>query len=245
VTSQHILYYCTYYSVSCTCTVHCTYFTYCTLYMQYMFPVSLFPMLRFHLQHLFTILVHTNISIHTYTCSHFIKYSHTSVHLVSFTTVNKHICISLVLGALHHRGSATERLPAFAGSRYGRQSNLSLQQTATTRMLQFSSRPQPRLSKANFANTDVHSFIEHIHQLIRAEAFDETVMETHIDEESIHYLATLFATTTVATARPIPTYWTVDWDVATIIEALEELYPLRAEHRHLSICGSARTELKK
>ena len=128
-----------------------------------------------------------------------------------------------------------ERFPAFAGSRYGRQSNLSLQQTATTRMLQFSSRPQPRLSKANFANTDVHSFIEHIHQLIRAEAFDETVMETHIDEESIHYLATLFATTTVATARPIPTHWTVDWDVATIIEALEELYPLRAEHRHLSI----------
>jgi hypothetical protein len=45
-------------------------------------------------------------------------------------------------------------------------------------MLQFSSRPQPRLLKANFANTDVQSFIEHIHQLIRAEAFDETVMDT-------------------------------------------------------------------
>jgi hypothetical protein len=42
-----------------------------------------------------------------------------------------------------------------------------------------------------------------IHQLIRAEAFDETVMESHIDEESNHYLATLFATTTVATAHPI------------------------------------------
>ena len=137
----------------------------------------------------------------------------------------------------HERGlnRLGERLPAFAGSRYVRHSNLSLQQTATTRMLQFSSRPQPRLSKANFANTDVHSFIEHIHKLIRAEAFDETVMESHIDEESIHYLAMLFATTTVATAHPIPTHWTTDWDVATIIEALEELYPLRAEHRHLSI----------
>jgi hypothetical protein len=33
VTSQHILYYCTYYSVSLTCTVHCTYYTYCTLYI--------------------------------------------------------------------------------------------------------------------------------------------------------------------------------------------------------------------
>ncbi len=53
VTSQHVLYYCTYYSVSFTCTVHCTYYTYCTLYM---FSVSLFPMLKFHLQHLFTLL---------------------------------------------------------------------------------------------------------------------------------------------------------------------------------------------
>ena len=33
VTSQHILYYCTYYSVSFTCTVHCTYYTYFTLYI--------------------------------------------------------------------------------------------------------------------------------------------------------------------------------------------------------------------
>jgi len=56
VTSQHVLYYCTYYSVSFTCAVHCTYYTYCTLYILYMFPVSLFPMLRFHLQHLFTLL---------------------------------------------------------------------------------------------------------------------------------------------------------------------------------------------
>jgi len=28
-------------------------------------------------------------------------------------------------------------------------------------------------------------------------------------------------------------HWTVDWDVATIIQALEELYPLQQEHRHL------------
>ena len=33
VTSQHILYYCTYYSVSFTCTIHCTYYTYCTLFL--------------------------------------------------------------------------------------------------------------------------------------------------------------------------------------------------------------------
>ncbi len=56
----------------------------------------------------------------------------------------------------------------------------------------------------------MHSFVEDIHQLIRAEACHETVMETHIDEESIHYLVTLFATTTVATTRPIPTHCTTD-----------------------------------
>jgi hypothetical protein len=84
VTSQHILYYCTYYSVSLTCTVHCVHCTIDidTLYAQYMLPVSLFPMLRFHLQHLFT------THVHTYTSSHFIKYSRSSVHLVSFTSVN-------------------------------------------------------------------------------------------------------------------------------------------------------------
>ena len=39
VTSQHILYYCTYYSVSLTCTVHCT-IDIDTWYVLYMFPVS-------------------------------------------------------------------------------------------------------------------------------------------------------------------------------------------------------------
>ena len=38
MTSQHVLYYCTYYSVSLTCTVHFTYCIYCTLYILYMFP---------------------------------------------------------------------------------------------------------------------------------------------------------------------------------------------------------------
>ncbi len=36
-----------------------------------------------------------------------------------------------------------------------------------------------------------------------------------------------------ASRDPITTHWTIDWDVATIIEALEELYPLQAEHKHL------------
>lgn len=37
-------------------------------------------------------------------------------------------------------------------------------------------------NRGNFANTDIHAFIQHIHQLIRAEAFNETVMVTLIDE---------------------------------------------------------------
>jgi len=37
----------------------------------------------------------------------------------------------------------------------------------------------------------------------------------------------------IASRNPITTHWTIDWDVATIIEALEELYPLQAEHKHL------------
>ena len=45
-------------------------------------------------------------------------------------------------------------------------------------------------------------------------------MQTQIDEESIHYLATLLARC-------------IDWDVATIIEASEKRYRLWAEHKHL------------
>jgi chromosome segregation ATPase len=41
--------------------------------------------------------------------------------------------------------------------------------------------------------------------------------------------------TEIASRHPITHHWTVDWDVATIIEALEELYPLQAEHKHLDL----------
>ena len=49
------------------------------------------------------------------------------------------------------------------------------------------------------------------------------------------YLQTLFRTTVVATNNPIRDPWTVDWDVATILDALDELFPLQAEHRHLTM----------
>ena len=56
-----------------------------------------------------------------------------------------------------------------------------------------------------------------------------------MDEESIMYLQTLFRTTVVATNNPIRDHWTVDWDVATILDALDDLFPLQAEHRPLTV----------
>jgi len=50
-----------------------------------------------------------------------------------------------------------------------------------------------------------------------------------IDNETI----IVFAPTETAYRNPITTHWAIDWDVVTIIEALEELYPLQAEHKHL------------
>jgi hypothetical protein len=76
VTSQYILYYCTYYSVSLTCTIiHCTIDIH-TLYVPYMFLVSLCPVLKLHLQHLFTTLVHTLSHSHS-VALHLAKLSHT------------------------------------------------------------------------------------------------------------------------------------------------------------------------
>ena len=37
--------------------------------------------------------------------------------------------------------------------------------------------------------------------------------------------------------HPISNHWTIDWDVATSIEALEELYPLQVEHKHLDFAS--------
>ena len=104
--------------------------------------------------------------------------------------------------------------------------DLSLQQSATSRMLQFSSRQQPRLSKANFANTGIHAFNQRVHQPIRAEAFDRPRWR----------LLWMRNLSTVLRPRQsllfIQYQWTGMWQP---FEALEELYPMRAEHRHLTV----------
>ncbi len=58
---------------------------------------------------------------------------------------------------------------------------------------------------------------------------------SEIDNETITLLEYVFRPTETASRHPIMNHWTVDWDVATIIEALEELYPLQAEHKHLEL----------
>ena len=86
-------------------------------------------------------------------------------------------------------------------------------------MLKFGSADPPKLTKNTLESVAVDKFIKYLHQLIRAHAFDDSVIINHIDSEILAYY--------------FNPHWTVDWDVATIIQALEELYPLRQEHRHL------------
>ena len=52
--------------------------------------------------------------------------------------------------------------------------------------------------------------MEYIVRVVRAEAYDTTVIEASMDEESIMYLQTLFRTTVVAANNPIRDQWTVD-----------------------------------
>ena len=75
--------------------------------------------------------------------------------------------------------------------------------------------------------------ILYIHQLLRHDAFDDSVLGNLIDNETINLLQYIFNPTETARRHPIISHWTVDWDVATIIEAFVELYLLQAKHRHL------------
>ena len=73
---------------------------------------------------------------------------------------------------------------------------------------------------------DIRAYMEYIIRVIRTEAYDNTAMETSMDEEYIIYLTTLFTTTIVAVNNPIRHHWTEDCGVATVLDALDEL-----EHR--------------
>ena len=57
-------------------------------------------------------------------------------------------------------------------------------------------------------------FIAHIQNLIRANAFDDSVMTHLIDSAAIRLLSLYFAPTETARLHPIENHWTTDWDVA-------------------------------
>jgi len=46
----------------------------------------------------------------------------------------------------------------------------------------------PKLTRATLVNTEVHLFIQYIHQLLRHEAFDDSVLGNMIDTETISLL---------------------------------------------------------
>ena len=123
--------------------------------------------------------------------------------------------------------------PAFPGSRVVPTRQLNAQMTAYQRMLKFGSADPPKLTKNTLESVAVDTFIKYLHQLIRADAFDDSVIINLIDSETIGLLTYYFQPTETAREHPITHHWTIDWDVATIIQALEELYPLQLEHRHL------------
>ena len=122
-------------------------------------------------------------------------------------------------------GRVGTRLPAFQRSRFTHSTRLSSQHI---RVLQFGNKEQPRLLRSQWTTEGIRLYMEYIIRIVRAEAYDTTVMEASMDEESIMYLQTLFRTTKVAANNPICIYWTEDCDVATILDALDELFPLDA-----------------
>ena len=94
-------------------------------------------------------------------------------------------------------------LPAFHQSRFTHSTRLTSQQIATNRVLQFGNKEQPRLFRSQCTTEDIRRYMEYIVRVVRAEAYDTTVMEASMDEESIMYLQTLFKTTVESYPRSL------------------------------------------
>ena len=81
----------------------------------------------------------------------------------------------------------------FPGSRIVLTRRVDPRDASMQRMLKFGTAKIPKLSKANLVNTEVHLLIQHIHQLLRQEAFDDSVLGNLIDNETITLLGYVFA----------------------------------------------------
>jgi hypothetical protein len=101
-----------------------------------------------------------------------------------------------------------QSVPAFPGSRIIPTRRVDPRDASMQRMLKFGSAKIPKLSKANLVNREVHLLIRHINQLLRQEAFDDSVLGNLIDNETITLLGYVFASTETASRNPITTHWT-------------------------------------
>ena len=81
-------------------------------------------------------------------------------------------------------------MAAFPGSRWTNTFNT--EQTAIARMMKFGTTEAPRLTRENLDSTSVAAFITHIHNLIRNNAFDDSVMQLLIDRAVITLLGFSF-----------------------------------------------------
>ena len=81
-------------------------------------------------------------------------------------------------------------------------------------MLKFGSADPPKLTKNTLESVAVDTFNKYLHQLLRADAFDDSVI---INSEAVGLLTYYFQPTETAREHPITHHWTVDWDVAMII----------------------------
>jgi hypothetical protein len=83
-------------------------------------------------------------------------------------------------------------VPAFPGSRIIPARAIDAREAAYRRTIQFATVKVPKLTKTTLVNTEVPLFIQYIQQLLRQEAFDESVMSNMIDTEMISLLQFLF-----------------------------------------------------
>jgi hypothetical protein len=67
--------------------------------------------------------------------------------------------------------------------------------TAYQRMLKFGSADSPKLTKNTLESVEVDTFIKYLHQLLRADAFDDSVIINLIATETIGLLTYYFSTT--------------------------------------------------
>jgi hypothetical protein len=82
-----------------------------------------------------------------------------------------------------------------------------------------------RLEWASLTTKQVHAFCDHVEVLIRARVLDRQIFTLLTDPLSIMAIGLRFMTSKVMEQKPVAD-WKTGWDIATILEALKEYYPL-------------------